>query len=163
MTDSKADDLISLSQQLYLYAFGFPARNCFKARDSVEEVARFFEDKINNKIKYKYMLLTMHDSNITSILRFLNYTPIERPKYNANVRFDLLKSRSDDKFYVMVKFDQKTIKICQQNDICSLDEFKQLIAENINKQCSDFNVDQDYLKKVGIISEKAENQSNCSN
>jgi len=148
VTKSEADELTSLSDQTYLYIPSIPARNCFNARDSMEEVAGFLENKSNNKIKYKYILLTLHDINITAALKFLGHNITKRPKYNANIRFELLKL--GDESFIRTKFDQKTIKVCQQ-ELCSFDEFKQLIANNIVNQCSDFNVNQDYLKTVGII------------
>jgi len=154
MTEEKVDELISLSHQLYLYFPSIPARNCFSAKDSVEEIVGFFDDKIANKTKLKYILLTLHDINITAMLNFLTSKFTEKPKYNANIRFDLFQCASDGKFYVTVKYNKKTINLCDKGVICSFDEFKQLIAKNITIQCSDFSVNQDYLKAAGIIDNK---------
>jgi len=159
MTEEKVDELISLSHQLYLYFPSIPASNCFSAKDSVEEIEGFFDDKIKNKTKLKYILLTLHDTNITAILNFLTSKFTEKPKYNANIRFDLFQCASNGKFYVTVTSGRERITLCRGGAICSFDEFKQLIAKNITIQCSDFSVNQDYLKAAGIIDNKEPTKS----
>ena len=89
----------------------------------------------------------MHDTNLVPLLSFLNYPITYIPKYNANVRFELLKSEGE--FYVRIKFDQETIKVCKKN-LCTFDEFENVIQQNIRTQCNDFKINYNYLENVGI-------------
>ena len=152
MTEEKAKTLISLFNKIVLYPLSIPARNCYRTRDPIREIKDFFENKINNNNKQKYILLTLHDADISHMLHFLNYPITHIPKYNANIKFELLKI--NNKFFVRTKFDQKIIKICKK-ELCSFGEFRNLIAKNIENQCNDFKLNQKYLEQIGVVSNES--------
>jgi len=143
MTRAEADKLIGLTKKRFLYVWAVPARNCYHSLDLIKEIESFFESKINNTTNFKYVLLTMHDMNIVPLLLFLNYPITQKPRYNADVRFELLKANG--KFYVRTTFDQEVVRVCKRG-VCGFDEFKNVIQESIQTKCNDFNINYEYLK-----------------
>jgi hypothetical protein len=150
MTDARAEKIVNLTKKRYSYVWSVPARNCYHSLDLIKEVEKSFENKTHNasgSTNLKYMLLTMHDMNLSPLLLFLNYPIAHKPSYNANLRFELLKS--DNNFYVRTTFDQKIVRVCKR-DLCSFDEFKNVIQKSIKSQCSNFKINHEYLKRVKI-------------
>ena len=143
MTNEKANRIISLSQKIPFYVWSLPSLSCYQSRDFIEEIRDFFENKINSNSNLKYVLVTLHDNNISQLLQFLNHPVVRLPKYNANVRFELLKANG--KFYVRTTFDQEVVRVCKRT-VCSFDEFKNVIQESIRTKCNDFNINYEYLK-----------------
>jgi hypothetical protein len=90
----------------------------------------------------------MHDTNIAPLLLFLNYPITTRPKYNADLRFELLEKEKT--FYVRTSFNEETFNICQK-ELCTFNEFKEKIHEFINDKCNDFSINYDYLKRTNIL------------
>jgi acid phosphatase len=154
MTNTQAEKIINMTTKRYLYVWAVPARSCIHSLDLMSEVEELFENKIHytsGAKDLKYVLLTMHDTNITPLLLFLNYPLTSRPKYNAYVRFELFKN--NENFYVRTKFNEDIVKICGQ-ELCTYDEFRQTIHQFTNSKCNDFDINLDYLKHTGIEQNK---------
>ncbi len=150
MTTQEAAKIMDLSEKIFIYIFSIPAKQCYKSKYYLAEIIELFNARINHKTRLKYTMLTLHDANILPMLLFLGYTPLQKPEYNAIISFELLKSKShDNDYFVRILYNRKPIKICT-DEFCSLQTFQKLISENINKKCNDFDLDYQYLEKIGI-------------
>jgi hypothetical protein len=108
--------------------------SCFVTEDLVKEISERLLTASSKEPKLKYILYSLHDINILSLLKILDYKPANLPVYLANLRLELFKEPLSDMFLVKVSYNNKVIKVCDST-YCKIRDFQNLLSNSYNLKC----------------------------
>lgn len=126
ISENDAEKIISLSESAIVNEFKSKDITHPTGKKILKTVSSYMESIVKHNGVVKYVLLSGHDSTITSVMNTLGSPLEEIPGYASRLNFSLFENANQ--YYIMISYNDRPIFIpACKNNICTLAQFDNLI------------------------------------